>query len=466
MTFRLVGGDAIEAMQAMAENSVDAIVTDPPYGLEFMGKEWDALTMRGQINRSPDKPNRAVQPGPGSNSRGYIDVDKRAMQEWHHAWATEALRILKPGGHLLAFGGTRTYHRLACAIEDAGFEIRDCLAWMYGSGFPKSLDVSKAIDKANGVTDRPVTGEKRGAERLRNQAPNGKRDGEGRWGDEVGRDPFTHGAVTPEAQRWNGWGTALKPAFEPIVLARKPLSERNVAANVQRWGTGALNIDGCRIGEQGEKITQPRPTHSLDAASSWTKPPTVPFHYAEGAGGRWPANVTLDETAAAMLDEQTGELTSGSRREGLVGGFGKGDIYGDGMTALGATQGDKGGASRFFYCPKADREERNRGVYTDAAQVFGPGTLPGSLSKPMQNTHPTVKPVELMRWLCRMVTPKGGTVLDPFTGSGSTGVAAMREGFEFIGVEREAEYVEIARARIVGDAPLFNLEAVGGGPTE
>ena len=360
MTFRLVGGDAIEAMQALAESSVDAIVTDPPYGLEFMGKEWDRLVPDDRRNKEWDGRRRddgaekwepSVRDrgdgrpgGPGfSNAAHYKpnrkcltcglwqfdanpcrcavpDLEYRvraeaptqalAMQNWHEAWATEALRILKPGGHLLAFGGTRTYHRLACAIEDAGFEIRDCLAWMYGSGFPKSLDVSKAIDKAAGA-EREVVGAGRSGER---EAFNGQNAGRSR--DFLAGDYDVTAPATPEAQHWNGWGTALKPAFEPIVLARKPLSERNVAANVQRWGTGALNIDGCRI-DSSETLARPP---STDAFAEWSVDNGGQHtHHRYGKlrpekaepAGRWPANVTLDETAAAMLDEQTGELTGG-----------------------------------------------------------------------------------------------------------------------------------------------------------
>ena len=257
------------------------------------------------------------------------------------------------------------------------------------------------------------------------------------------------------------------------MLARKPLAERNVAANVQRWGTGALNIDGCRI--EGPKLSgsgqQPFSANGVRQDNG---------HEAGGmrrgefdtSQGRWPANVTLDETAAAMLDEQTGERRSGAnpvRRGADLERLAFGEFNGqaDANPQRGA---EVGAASRFFYCPKADREERNRGLEHMAPTNVNDGRQT-SIDNAYQrgdtlrhNTHPTVKPVELMRWLCRMVTPKGGTVLDPFTGSGSTGVAAMREGFEFIGIEREAEYVEIARARIVGDAPLFNVEV--GGPTE
>lgn len=416
MTWQLIHADCIEAMQQMDEASVDAIVTDPPYGLEFMGKEWDRL---GDV-RQPNDPT-FHKSGSGPHDRATVrygyDVDVTVMQRWHHAWVTEALRVLKPGAHLLAFGGTRTFHRLTCALEDAGFEIRDCLSWLYGSGFPKSLNL----------------------------------DGE-----------------------WQGWGTALKPAWEPIILARKPLAERNVASNVQRFGTGALNIDGARIGERDESkmYLQPRPTTD-SAGASWSKGEHVPFHYGE-SGGRWPPNVALDEQAAEMLDEQSGEREAGRfpGRQTVRPFAGQGPS-GYRNEVAPERDLDTGGASRFMYVAKADRAERERGlehltrVVRNITEGHGRGPVNTSKAsddgirenRPAANVHPTVKPVALMQWLVRLVTPPGGTVLDPFTGSGSTGIAALREGFDFTGIEREAEYVEIARARIQADAPLFNVAA-------
>ena len=660
-TWEVRQDDCVEAMRSMPEASVDAVICDPPYGLEFMGKEWDRFRVddpgtarhrheragkHGALKTKHDsipaagrvtygggkrptthrcagcgKRDQFQNPhepcGAGDWRRELIDPHAApptmlAFQGWVRTWALEAKRVLKPGGHLLAFGGTRTYHRLACAIEDAGFEIRDCLVYMYGSGFPKSLDVSKAIDKA---------------------AP-----------------------ATPEAAEWQGWGTTLKPAHEPIVLARKPLTV-TVAANVLEHGTGALNVDGCRIDvAEGDEPSAghrtatfgPQETQSGgDASGGWEAPGT----------GRWPANVLLDEHwepilrlrdtlesdawqllsewcgarngevpsmrsrnrrpaepgeapevllegvsgqmdegerqgrgasdegtqasagivgedapseagdgpartgepelagvipesglslperpqrrqgearassgdgegarpaadqrgvgashqrgqdgqpprepggshegrahaaprrplpraasatrprrevllrsvpadwlrffeptgdvasvgAGAMLDEQSGESRS------LGGGDGNAmSIYGTDTSATrGNGQvgfGDTGGASRFFYCAKASRGERNAGLegFEERTQDGGDDTR----GRPLpinRNVHPTVKPIALMRWLCRLVTPPGGTVLDPFAGSGSTGCAAVLEGFDFIGIEREAEYVEIARARI------------------
>lgn len=430
--WRVIEGDCIEAMRAMEPESIDAVVTDPPYGIGFMGHEWDQPTVEferapGKKQRQPDRDTGAGHRGhdrPDAMNTGRYDLSPPAMkafQAWSAEWAAEAWRVLKPGGYLLVFAGTRTYHRMASGVEDAGFEIRDCIAWMYGSGFPKSLDVSKAIDKGVGtMSDR-----------------------------EVVTTP-----ATPDAGRWQGWGTALKPAHEPIVMARKPLSERNVAANVLRWGTGGLNIDGTRIEGEAPAFDRMAGDRSRENYRTGTSART-----GEMTSGRWPANVILDEEAGAMLDEQSGgsKSSSGKPRAGRNG-------EGWGMTATGAEYDDTGGASRFFYCPKADRAEREKGVehMTRKALLWSSGEQsPGTFQaegtlREAANHHPTVKPVELMRWLVRLVTPPGGTVLDPFTGSGTTGIAALREGFGFVGIEREAEYVEIARARIVGDAPLFN----------
>jgi site-specific DNA-methyltransferase (adenine-specific) len=375
-------GDCIEIMARMPEASVDAIVTDPPYGLEFMGREWDGF----------------------GTPLGF--------QTWTQSWAREAYRVLKPGGNLLAFAGTRTYHRMASGVEDAGFEIRDCIAWMYGSGFPKSLDVSKAIDKAAGAERDDVYEDKTGV--TDNLA----------YGKGLSVGVIERRPATPEATRWNGWGTALKPAYEPIVVARKPLIG-TVAENVLEHGTGALNIDGCRIGtdlirSSGQGIKS-RSHNFIDGGKN-IRPSSL-------HSGRWPANIALDETAAAMLDEQSGEGVS--KRAPRGSGKSETATYGVWGLADDDTRGhnDTGGASRFFYTAKASRQDRNAGGLAD-------------------NTHPTVKPTELMRWLIRLVTPPGGIILDPFGGSGSTGLAARAENTRCILIEREDEYLQIIRDRL------------------
>jgi len=393
----LYQGDCIDTMRRLPDNSVDAIITDPPYGLEFMGKDWDGF----------------------GTPLGF--------QTWTQAWASEARRILKPGAHLLAFAGTRTYHRMASGVEDAGFEIRDCIAWMYGSGFPKSLDVSKAIDKAAGA-EREVTA-------YQGHSPSsGATFSPGQY---QGQNTLARTLpATPEAAKWQGWGTALKPAHEPIVVARKPLIG-TVAANVLEHGTGALNIDACRIAAE-DKTPVPAAgygRHESDNSYQLAGDPKFKTTGVDSAPGmRWPANIALDETAANMLDQQSGELPGASSfsRPGTYANT----SYQVGNAALQEGYNDTGGASRFFYCAKASKKDRN----TNGAA----------------NTHPTVKPTELMRWLIRLVTPPGGIILDPFGGSGSTGVAAQAENVRCILIEREDEYVQIIRDRLNDDQSLFS----------
>jgi DNA modification methylase len=364
-------GNCLDVMKALPDASVDSIVCDPPYGLGFMGKAWDALP-------------------PGVE------------------WAAECLRVLKPGGHLVAFGGTRTVHRLATAIEDAGFEIRDAISWCYWSGFPKSLDVSKAIDKAAGA-EREVVGT-----RITGATHRDTRT-------ECSATAFGMGPVvqvtapaTPEAARWAGFGTAIKPAVEPAVLARRPLVG-TVAANVLEHGTGALNIDGCR--------------------------------FAPGAK-EWPGPCSGSAALAAKHASTTG-LDAGAGRS----------VYG---TRTGVAHEAGRFPANLLYVPKASRKERERGTEglptrTGAEAVGRAEGSPGSLSpgagagrkaREIRNFHPTVKPVRLMRWLCRLVTPPGGLVLDPFAGSGSCGVAAVLEGFAYAGIEIDPAYHAIAEARI------------------
>lgn len=376
MTADLRLGDCVEVMASLPACSVDAIVTDPPYGLGFMGKAWDGLP-------------------PGVE------------------WAEACLRVLKPGGHLIAFGGSRTVHRLTCAIEDAGFQIRDMGIWQFYSGFPKSLDVSKAIDKDAGYW-RGRAGDV-SSENGAMSGPNYDRTDKG--------DP-----ITPEAAAWSGWGTALKPAHEPWVLARKPLIG-TVAANVLAHGTGALNIDACR------------------------------YAYGDPA---WPGPGDGPE----VINGRSGGQAQGNEWQGPGVARAIGETFG--ANALGRWP------ANVYACPKASRSERERGcegltARTGAeataskegqARLDSPRTGAGRSADEVRNHHPTVKPVNLLRWLCRLATPPGGTVLDCFLGSGTTGVAAVAEGFDFIGIEREPEYMAICEARIRHAA-----RELGGGDT-
>jgi len=410
-------GSNLDVLPTLPDNSVDSIVTDPPYELGFMGKSWD------------------------SSGIAY------SVELW-----IECMRVLKPGGHLLAFGGSRTWHRLAVAIEDAGFEMRDSIAWLYGSGFPKSMDVSKAIDKAAGA-EREVIGFDAHSKGI---APGANNYGGNGADYQAGHDITA--PATPEAIKWQGWGTALKPAFEPVVVARKPF-KGTVASNVLEWGVGGLNIDGSRIGRaEGDNSSAGNRTATFgnqdtqsggDGSGGWE----------QNSGGRWPANIILDPYTAELLDEQSGErkgATSNSSRgkeEGIYGKFG----------SLEKQPGynDTGGASRFFYVAKASKRDRNEGLeelpVASAAEMVdreegtagmnspraGAGRTSGSA-----NIHPTVKPTSLMEYLIKLVTPEGGTVLDPFTGSGSTGKAALLNGFEFIGIELTEEYLPIIEGRL------------------
>lgn len=467
-------GDCLEVLRRIPDASIDAVVTDPPYGLEFMGKEWDGADgFRRSLNpndagrdnafgrtsrTSPEyrtaskaqatrRQEGGISQASGPSFLGGLNpkclvcdhwqrgsnpckceapewtqerlVRLHSFQEWCEAWSRESLRVLRPGGHMLAFGGTRTFHRLACAVEDAGFEIRDSIAWMYGSGFPKSLDVSKAIDKAAGHW-RGKAGEVV-SENDSLGAPNYERTPKG--------DPVTAAAAAAAA----GWGTALKPAFEPVVVARKPLAG-TVAANWMAHGTGALNIAACRVGDEvrvNEPMGAPENSYGGYAAT------------ATATAGRWPANVVLDESQAAELDEQAPETggsgkASGPSLTGTSTSVARGVFSGVDDTPF---YGDLGGASRFFYVAKADQSER--------VKVSGVA-------------HPTVKPLTLMRWLVRLVTPPGGTVLDPFAGSGTTVEACLLEGFRCIAIEREADYLPLIVQRINRRRdPVAAVEASG-----
>jgi DNA modification methylase len=480
-TYKLLNGDCLDKLKELEDNSIDSIVTDPPYGLSFMGKKWD--------------------------------YDVPSQQIWE-----ECMRVLKPGGHLLAFAGSRTYHRMAVRIEDAGFEIRDQIMWIYGSGFPKSMDISKQIDKKGGQNLSwfidyvlEVAKEKNISKKeltmlfpSKNGKPTGwlwnKKNSQGITLEQYntlkdfldlpfdnieeaerevigrGNAGLTGGTIanfsgekefditapaTDEAKEWEGWGTALKPAHEPIVMARKPLSENTVVDNVLEWGTGGINIDGCRISvdENDPNHRNTKPSKSGDSSMFGIGG----VNYGQNIKGRFPANVIFDEEAGKLLDEQSGISKSTGGRNGNKEGVGHNGMYGkyngevkDGNPGL----GDVGGASRFFYCPKTSKTDRNEGLdefeektRSDMNKMMGKSgnfkTGSGNdRTTEFKNHHPTVKPTDLMLYLIRLVTPKGGTTLDPFMGSGSTGKAAVRGGFDFVGIEREKDYFQIAEARI------------------
>lgn len=405
MSIRLFKGDNIAALKTMEAESVDSVVTDPPYGLSFMGKKWDH--------------------------------DVPSVEFW-----TEVYRVLKPGGHVLSFSGTRTYHRMVVNIEDAGFEIRDQIGWLFGSGFPKSLDVSKAIDKAAGA-EREVIATKRvrggGTEYINksNAAKHDYRPNDYQKGENV---LDISAPATPEARQWEGWGTALKPAWEPCVVARKPLVG-TVAENVLAHGTGALNIDGCRVATNGEKIA---PRGSMDAQTDihegWSRPWQADKTKSDArlakaiekaeTIGRWPANIIhdgSDEVEDAFAAFGTSKDGVAVQRNGGGQKIGGNGIYGgsEGLVREDIGYNGSGTVSRFFYCAKASKKDR------------------------AGSKHPTVKPVALMAYLCKLVTPPGGVILDPFAGSGTTGQAALDEGFKAILIEREPEYIEDIKNRFV-----------------
>jgi DNA modification methylase len=485
--------DCLDKLKELDDNSVDSIVTDPPYGLSFMGKKWD--------------------------------YDVPSIDIW-----IECLRVLKPGGHLLAFAGSRTYHRMAVRIEDAGFEIRDQIMWIYGSGFPKSHNIGKAVDKQGGNSLGKEVADLVKKKRLEiglstiQLAELGKFYGKTNHGGSVSNWETGRGRITPEQfnklieilnlennpiietkrevigkqtniankdnentgryqwntegqkrkesiditkgnSRWEGWGTALKPAHEPIVMARKPF-KGTVVNNVLEWGTGGINIDASRIENENKAIRITNNNKNIYGGSSYLKSKTVQNTSRDGnPSGRFPANIIFDEEAGKILDEQSGISKSSNTKiiRKKLGSFGMPNdqtLY----------YSDKGGASRFFYCPKTSKKDRNEGCseLEEKEQPHSTNMKCANCNKLIlsgngdsckcenkvevrhkaKNHHPTVKPTDLMLYLIRLVTPERGITLDPFMGSGSTGKAAVRGGFDFIGIEREKEYIEIAKARI------------------
>jgi len=418
--------DCIDRMKQMIDDGVqvESIVTDPPYELGFMGKQWD-------------------------------DTGIAFSKE---TWEL-ALKLLKPGGHLLAFSGSRTYHRMAVAIEDAGFEIRDQIMWLYGSGFPKSHNIGKSVDAKQG-NEREVVGTKSCGYQVsisKTRKEQGYRPNE--------TNATTEVVVDRGNSEWEGWGTALKPAHEPIVMARKPLSEKTIVTNVLKHGTGGINIDGCRVRNE-ERTHRGMSSLGVMHDDNWK-----PSDIESTSIGRFPSNVMHD---GSDVVKEVFPYTKAGKYKGE--GSKSGGIW-DKSTGSpsGREYGDDGSAARYFYSPKVSKKERNQGCdempikktssmsgrrdphEMDKSKIDNDVT--GRFVTERKNIHPTVKPVELMKYLCRLVTPKGGTVLDPFMGSGSTGMAAKDEGFDFIGIEKEQEYFEIATSRIDSVEPVTDLDS-------
>ena len=437
--WQVITGDCLEVMRGMDADSVDTIITDPPYGLSFMGKEWD---------------------------HGVPGV---------HFWQ-EALRVAKPGAMMLAFGGTRTFHRLAVAIEDAGWELRDTIMWVYGSGFPKSHDISKAIDRAAGE-EREVVGEriKRGDKKAYKQNVT---KGNEKFVTQEYQTPITAPA-TDAARQWDGWGTALKPAWEPIIVAMKPL-DGTFAANALRHGVAGLWVDGGRVEAVGQEkhaapgsgtlgrngiygtANEPLNSKQVERANNGQNPRYDP-------SGRWPANVIHDGSDEVLAGFPVSVARPGKPENIGVSGSGeKRGLFGIGSIVQSGYYDTEKSAARFFYCAKSSRAERDAGLegMTKARQGNRPGSPDPTGKFPDHdqrekggNNHPTVKPLALMRHLARLTkTPTGGVVLDPFAGSGSTGCAAVMEGRRFIGIEIDEDYADIARARIAKAAEQARQE--------
>lgn len=399
-TNRVITGDMFDVVDDLPDNSVHAVVTDPPYGLAFMGKSWD-------------------------------DFDPKEYQEFSEEWARAVDRVLRPGGHLLAFSGSRTHHRAFTGIEDAGYTLRDTITWHYGSGFPKGTALDKQIDKRNDAIDDRET--------VDQQHGNGIEPGHGNFVNNQNADWNEDGfevtePATDAAKRWEGFSTQLKPATEFVALARSELSEDTIVDNVLEWGAGALNIDGCRIGTEENLRAGSNKRDEANVIGERHDPNAFDrddYEYEQAEDGRYPANVAFDKSEAERLDGRNDKSEANVRR-GEDGGFGRGNVYGnDDHNGLDPERGfdDSGGPSRYFYTSKASKSERTQD-----------GTI--------DNPHPTVKPVDLMEWLVKLVTREEHVVLDPFAGSGTTLMACKNTGRQFVGIERDELYADIARQRV------------------
>lgn len=423
--YTLYNGECIEIMKRLKDNSVHSIITDPPYNLFFMGKEWDNI---------------------GSS---------KEFQKWVKNWAKEAIRVLKPGGHLLSFCGTRQYHRMVCGIEDAGFEIRDTVAWVYGSGFPKSLDISKQIDKIKGKKGKVIGKYKTPEGNQELTTYNNFRDKSKNKQERRSPDIIEPSSI--KAKQYKGFGTALKPGMELIVVARKPISEGNVAKNVLKHGTGGLNIDECRVPTKDNLDCKVNGDEKSKAGNGKTFGKMKRVAYNPSDLGRWPANFIHDggeevlEYFPSSKQNNSGPYLYKDKNYNV-----KGFIENIKPNSP-SNFGDGGSAARFFYCAKVSKKERNDGLDNFKLEKSkgkfnkGNGTgerFDGNKIAEYKNNHPTVKPIDLMKYLVRLITPKKGKVLDPFLGSGSTGVAALIENFKFIGIELDKDYFKIAKERI------------------
>ena len=422
---RLHNGDCLNVLKMMIEDEVfvDSIVTDPPYELGFMGRSWDSTGIAFQ------------------------------KKTWELCF-----KVLKPGGHLLAFSGSRTYHRMAVAIEDAGFEIRDQVMWLYGSGFPKSMNVGKALDKKLG-NERESFGTKL------------KKAGDMRGGNYVkgGDYKSIEIEITKGNTEWEGWGTALKPAHEPLVLARKPLSENSVVDNVLKHRTGGINIDECRVEGNDAKYPDTNPDFRDQGRQSKENMgiDKLSFGQTENVKRKKVVRKSRDENGVWTNDNSGMKAEGSEYADADPRGRFPSNVMHDGSGSIKELFEDK---SKYFYCAKTSKAERNQGLdnFIKKNKVFN-GQSPNAskdmkgveqkfTTKPSANIHPTVKPIKLMKYLCRLITPKGGTILDPFMGSGSTGMAAKEENFDFIGIEKEEEYFNIASARIESVETKSTLE--------